>query len=117
MKLFILIRREPAETHDEFMHWWSDTHAKLSQSMPGLLSYVLLEVTRGFDRETEWDGVAELEFSSEEDATRAFESPEGAAVMADAVGRRGARLMLSTRVLRVVVGPVQTDSSPDAPYR
>jgi uncharacterized protein (TIGR02118 family) len=113
MKLFILIRRDPAETHEEFMHWWSYRHAPLASKLPGLLSYILHEVTHGFERDVEWDGVAELEFGSVEDATTAFESPEGIALMADAAGRRGARVMLSTQVLRVVVEPVQPDSDRD----
>jgi uncharacterized protein (TIGR02118 family) len=111
MKLFILIRREPDETHADFMRWWSDTHAPLAQQMPGLLSYILHEVTHGFERDVDWDGIAELEFASDEDATRAFASPEGKAVIEDAAGRRGARLMLSTRVLRVVIEPTAAHSS------
>ena len=102
MRLFILIRRDPDETHDQFMGWWSDRHAELAQAMPGLRRYVLHEVTGGFERDVDWDGIAEMEFSSADDARAAFSSPEGQATFADTVGRRGARLMMNTDVLRVV---------------
>lgn len=104
MKLFILIRRDPDETHDEFMDWWAGDHAELASKMPGLGYYALHEVVGGMGREPEWDGIAELTFESSEAARAAFASPEGRATVehANAGGRGGARRMMETSLLRVV---------------
>lgn len=101
MRLFILIRRDPSETHEEFMQWWAGDHADLAVAMPGLGRYVLHEVTGGFEHGVEWDGLAELEFESADAAKAAFAAPEGLETLAHASGRRGARLMLLTETLRV----------------
>jgi uncharacterized protein (TIGR02118 family) len=102
MRLFILIRRDPAETHEQFMAWWSERHAELARRMPGLRRYVLHEVLGGFERDVDWDGIAELEFDSEDAARAAFSSPEGRETLQDTKGRGGARLILSTDMLRLV---------------
>lgn len=103
IRLFILIRRDPRETHQEFMHWWSNRHAKLAAQMPGLRRYVLHEVTSGFEKDLEWDGLAELHFDSVEASRAAFKSEEGRRTLEDAKGRGGARLMLLTRHLDVLI--------------
>jgi uncharacterized protein (TIGR02118 family) len=102
MRLFILIRRDPSESHREFLDWWSGTHAELARHMPGLRRYVLHDVVKGFEKDVEWDGLAELEFDSEDSARAAFGSEAGAETMKDAMTKRGARLMLTTDTLRVV---------------
>lgn len=102
MRLFILIRRDPGDSEQEFLDWWSHRHAELAKVMPGLGRYVLHEVTGGFEKDVDWHGLAELEFDSPEAAEAAFASPEGRLLLEDAVTKRGARLMLSTRTLRVV---------------
>jgi len=102
MRLFILIRRDPDETHEAFMTWWSERHAELAREMPGLGRYVLHEVVEGFERELDWDGIAEMEFDSADAARAAFASPEGRATVADTAGRGGARLIMSTDILRVI---------------
>jgi len=104
MKLFILIRRDPDESHDQFMDWWAGDHAELASKMPGLGYYALHEVTGGMGREAEWDGIAELTFESTDAAIAAFDSAEGRATIAhaNADGRGGARRMMETNLLRVV---------------
>ena len=102
MRLFILIKRDPRETAEEFLRWWSDHHANLAKEMPGLKRYVLHEVKGGFEKDTDWDGLAELEFASIEAARAAFKSEAGLRLLDDAKHKRGARLMLSTEYLRVV---------------
>jgi uncharacterized protein (TIGR02118 family) len=86
----------------EFMAWWSDEHAELAQKMPGPGYYALHEVEGGMGRDPEWDGVAELTFIPAEVARAAFASPEGVATLEHANGRRGARQMLETSLLRLV---------------
>ena len=103
MRLFILIRRDPKETQQEFLTWWSDHHAELAKVMPGLKRYVLHEVKGGFEKPVDWDGIAEMEFESSDAARAAFlQSEAGMRTLEDAKGKRGARLMLVTDLLRVV---------------
>ncbi|WP_313404946.1 EthD family reductase [Aeromicrobium sp.] len=104
MKLFILIRRDPAETHDEFMDWWAGDHAELASRMPGLGYYALHEIVGSMGRVPEWDGIAELTFESSDAARAAFDSPEGRATLdhATAGDRKGARRMMETTLMRVV---------------
>jgi len=102
MRLFILIKRDPRETREEFETWWKSHHAELAKDMPGLKRYVLHQILGGFEKETDWDGIAELEFDSVEAARAAFGSEPGVRTLEDTKGRRGARLMLSTEHLRVV---------------
>jgi len=103
IRLFILIRRDPKETHEEFLQWWSNRHAKLAARMPGLRRYVLHEVTSGFEKDLDWDGLAELHFDSVEASKAAFRSAEGLLTLEDAKGRGGARVMLLTRHLSVEI--------------
>jgi len=103
MRLFILIKRDPRESREEFEDWWSSHHAELAKDMPGLKRYVLHKVLGGFEKETDWDGIAELEYESEAAARASFASEIGyRTLVEDTKGRRGARLMLSTEHLRVV---------------
>lgn len=107
IRLFILIRRDPEETHEEFLHWWSDRHAKLAAKMPALRRYVLHEVTTGFEKTLDWDGLAELHFDTVEASKAAFKSEEGRLTLEDAKGRGGARVMLLTRHLSVEIAGQQ----------
>ena len=102
LRLFIVIRRDPGETHADFLEWWSDHHAEIAKDMPGLRRYVLHDVREGFEKDLQWDGLAELEFESVDAARAAFASDAGRRSLEDTKGRGGARLMLSTDILRVV---------------
>lgn len=113
MTVYILVRRDPREKPEEFEHWWRTRHAPLAARMPGLTRYALHRAT-GFEKQVDWDGVAELQFDSEETARAAFGSDEGRAVMLDAAadGRGGARLMLLTSPIEVVIEGRPVEGTP-----
>lgn len=102
MRLFINIVRDPRWTQEEFLDWWSNQHAELAKLLPGIGRYVLHEVTGGFEKDVPYHGLAELEFESLEAARSAFASPEGKALLDDAVGVRGSRMIMVTEQYRVV---------------
>lgn len=79
IKLLILVRRNPALSHEQFRHHLSQVHAPLVRACPATKSYVrkyvqsyrLGDATGPADP----DGAAELWFDSRDDMDRFFSDP------------------------------------------
>jgi len=87
VKLVCPVRRRPGLDHETFVEHWLERHVPLALAHhPGLSTYVTNVVEGHPDGSpADWDGIAELQFPSEE-AMRAgfFDSPGGeAAIRAD----------------------------------
>jgi len=78
-----LIRRKPSLTHEAFVSHWLNVHAPMARSLPGLRRYCVNFVDRDRFPKFGYDGFSELWFDSEADLVKAFESPQGVALLAD----------------------------------
>jgi|GEM_PF-366307 len=74
-KLVQLLTRDPDLSHDEFVTRWHGDHAEIAESLPNLRKYTVSVPSRP-DR-SEYDGVAELYFESEDAMKAAFGSEIG----------------------------------------
>ena len=85
IKRFVILRRKPGMTVEEFRHYWTHVHGELIAKIPGLLKYTQYHVRseRLDDTDDFIDGIAELWFESEEAQRQAYQSEEYKAVVAD----------------------------------
>lgn len=62
MRRFVVLRRKPDMSVEEFRAYWRDVHGPLIGKLPGLLRYTQYHVRsqRLDDTEAEIDGIAEL---------------------------------------------------------
>jgi uncharacterized protein (TIGR02118 family) len=85
VKRFVILRRKPGMTVDEFWNYWQNVHGPLVAKIPGIMRYFQYHVRSdhldGSDRAI--DGIAELWFESEEAQKKAWATPEYQAVVAD----------------------------------
>ena len=88
VKLFIILRRKPGMTPEEFHHYWKEKHGPLVAKLPGLVKYTQHHVM-SMPREeyatvdAPIDGVVEVWLESPEAMAQAQGSPELQAVLAD----------------------------------
>lgn len=80
-KLVQLLTRDPDLSHDEFATRWHGEHAELAEQLPNLRKYTVSNPTR--PEHSEYDGVAELYFESENAMKAAFSSEVGQELSAD----------------------------------
>jgi uncharacterized protein (TIGR02118 family) len=81
-RLGILRKREDM-THEQFVKYWTGTHAKLVMKLPNLRRYSVNFVDRERFPKFGYDGFSELWFDNEEEMAAAWASPEGKATLAD----------------------------------
>lgn len=74
-KLVQLLTRDPDLSHDEFVERWHGEHAEIAEQLPNLRKYAVSVPTR--PEYSEYDGVAELYFESEDAMKSAFGSDVG----------------------------------------
>jgi uncharacterized protein (TIGR02118 family) len=85
IKVVFAFRKRSTMEWEEFRRYAADEHAPLVEQLPELRRYVQSLVLPDQTPEPRpFDGVAELWFDSEEAYRRAFDSPVGRAVVADA---------------------------------
>lgn len=84
-----LVRRDDM-THEEFAHWWTQEHAPLARTLPGVqrIRFNLL------DGDAPFDGIAELWFESAEAAEAAYATEIGKAVAADSIAHVSSRVRM-----------------------
>ena len=80
-KLVQLLTRHPDLSYDEFVDHWHGEHAEIAEQLPNLRKYTVSVPTR--PEHSEYDGVAELYFESEDAMKSAFGSDVGQELQAD----------------------------------
>ena len=90
MKVMIGLVRRDDMTHDEFAQWWTQEHAPLARTLPGVrrIRFNLL------DEDAPFDGIAELWFDSAEAADAAYATEVGKAVAADSLAHVSSRVRM-----------------------
>jgi uncharacterized protein (TIGR02118 family) len=85
IKRFVILRRKPGMSVEEFRHYWKNVHGPLIAKIPGLIKYVQHHVRseRLDDIDDPIDGIAELWFESEEHQRKAYDTQEYRAVVDD----------------------------------
>lgn len=85
IKRFVILRRKPDMSAEEFWNYWENVHGPLIGKIPGLIKYIQyhVESERLDEMDDPIDGIAELWFDSEEAQKQAYQSPEYQAVVAD----------------------------------
>ena len=85
IKRFVVLRRKPDMSVEEFWDYWENTHGLLIANIPGLIKYIQYHVKseRVDKADDPIDGIAELWFESEETQKEAYQSPEYQAVVED----------------------------------
>lgn len=85
IKRFVVLRRKPGMSIEEFRHYWKNIHGSLIAKIPGLIKYIQYHVRSEQLDNTEEpiDGIAELWFESEESQREAYKTPEYQAVVKD----------------------------------
>ena len=74
-KLVQLLTRDSDLSHEEFVDRWHGEHAEIAERLPNLRKYAVSVPTR--PEHSEYDGVAELYFESEDAMKSAFGSDVG----------------------------------------
>ena len=85
IKRFVILRRKPDMSIDEFRKYWRTIHGPLIGRIPGLKRYVQYHVSSEITDDTDApiDGIAELWFESADAQKRAYATPEYQAVVED----------------------------------
>lgn len=83
IKRFVILRRKPGMSVEEFRNYWKTIHGPLIAKIPGLLRYIQYHVRSSSGVADPIDGIAELWFQSEFDQQKAYKSPEYQAVVKD----------------------------------
>ncbi len=76
-KLVILLTKKATMTDGDFTKYMLDVHAAIAKKMPGLRKYVVSIVAKPPDRESEYQGIAELWFDDRNSMKSAFSSQQG----------------------------------------
>ena len=85
----ILLTRKEEHSRNEFKNWWLYEHSKLASQLPGLKKACFNLVK---DEDSQYDGVSELWFDSEEDFNSSYESEIGKSVVADSMAHVSGRI-------------------------
>jgi uncharacterized protein (TIGR02118 family) len=85
IKRFVILRRKPGMSVQEFRDYWQHVHGPLIAKIPGILKYTQYHVRSDHLDESDnaIDGIAELWFESEEAQKKAWSTPEYRAVVED----------------------------------
>ncbi|MEM9242835.1 MAG: EthD domain-containing protein [Pseudomonadota bacterium] len=85
IKRFVILRRKPEMSVEEFWNYWENIHGPLIAKIPGLIKYIQYHVTseRLDEVDEVIDGIAELWFDSDEAQKKAYQSAEYQAVVDD----------------------------------
>lgn len=85
IKRFVILRRKPTMSVEEFWRYWETIHGPLIAKIPGLERYIQYHVvSERLDQvDDAIDGIAELWFESEASQKRAYSTPEYQAVVDD----------------------------------
>ena len=85
VKRFVILRKKPSISVEEFRHHWKTVHGPLIASIPGVKRYIQYHIHSDTldSNESPLDGLAELWFDSEEAQKKAWESEEYKRVVAD----------------------------------
>lgn len=85
IKRFVILRRKPEMSIEEFRNHWETIHGPLIAKIPGLIKYLQYHVrSEQLDNtDAPIDGIAELWFESEESQRKAYETQEYQAVVKD----------------------------------
>ena len=102
----------PGVEREEAVRHWTEEHARLVARVPHLAGYVQNVAVAGSDGSAPpYEGLGVARFASLEDAARAAESPEWAAVIEDArTFMDFDRLVVAWAEARVVVPGLRTQS-------
>ena len=76
-------RRKAGLTQEQFVAHWVNVHAGLAKRLPRLRRYSINVIDRQRYPDLGYDGFSELWFDSQADCEAAFNSPEGAKLLAD----------------------------------
>ena len=90
MKVMIGLVRRDDMTREEFAHWWTQEHAPLARTLPGVrrIRFNVL------DADAPFDGIAELWFDSADAADAAYATEIGKAVAADSLAHVSSRVRM-----------------------
>jgi uncharacterized protein (TIGR02118 family) len=85
IKRFVILRRKPTMSVQEFRHYWETIHGPLIAKIPGIRKYTQYHVRSELldDKDVAIDGIAELWFDDDAAQKAAYATPEYAAVVAD----------------------------------
>ncbi len=85
IKRFVILRKKPEMTAEEFWDYWENIHGPLIAKIPGLIRYIQYHVTseRLDEVDDAVDGIAELWFESEGAQKEAYQSHEYQLVVDD----------------------------------
>lgn len=85
IKRFVILRRKPGITRQQFLDYWENIHGKLIAKIPGLIKYIQYHVSSEIsdDADMPIDGIAELWFQNEEEQKKAYASKEYSNVVSD----------------------------------
>jgi len=99
-KAIILLARRDDMSAEEFREWWLSSHAPLASRLPGLRE-LRFNVVSGDG--SEYDGVSELWFDSQEAFEAAYASDLGRRVAEDSLAHvaRRERLLVDEHVLPI----------------
>lgn len=88
-KAMILLTRKSDMTHEQYEHWWLNTHVPLAKQLPGLRKAVFNVVQN--PQEGDPDGITELWFDSQEAFESAYATEIGEHVVADSLANVSSR--------------------------
>lgn len=74
-RLITSLKKREDQSHEEFVDHWMSEHVSLASQLPGLQRYSTVVPDKS--EESRFDGVAILDFESQEALTAAFDSEEG----------------------------------------
>ncbi len=85
IKRFVILRRKPGMSIDEFRIYWANVHGLLISKIPGLLKYIQYHVRSDQldSGDDPIDGIAELWFESVDAQCKAYQTQEYQAVVED----------------------------------
>ena len=90
-KVMILLKRKEQLSLSDFKKWWLNEHSELASKLPGLKK-ICFNLVKNED--SQFDGVSELWFDSEDDFTSSYESEIGKSVVADSMAHVTGRTRL-----------------------
>lgn len=95
IKVLSMMKRKEGMSLDEFRHWLTQEHVKLSRDIPGLEKFVA-NIPAADHADHPFDSVNELYFKDEAAMAAAFASPAGKASGEDALAHISGRQRLVT---------------------
>lgn len=100
-KVMIGLTRRDDMTHQDFVRWWTDEHAPMARTLPGVRR-IRFNVIDDQAADCPFDGIAELWFDSEQAMVDAYASATGQAVAADSMAHVSARVRMPAHEVDVL---------------